>query len=350
MPAYRDREDARRQIHEIAGSLRSGAHGQEADGFRRMYLLGNTDTSVEEFLQAPGTEARQAGEEPGPFEKLDGEAADALEAHDLGDADRLEEDTVYWDRVVGTAAEKLGALKGQRLRAEAQKQMQLRAEMLKSAAASCMFMRDAVCGEYNPYRYMFGGFAGVRMEVMTDTLGELAETVAEVVLNAADSGLDLVLGDGQPEDEPEAPENVQPQAPYVPVREDDFVHRNTEPEPVAEEEILRANEDLLSEDGDETRRWIGYDGLVKEEQEAMDAAHPERAERAERARQRARSLEAAAQKAAQAGAAPDPDARQAAGADPAPPVRALPSDDTPPVLVRPEDKKLSGPRVMKPRG
>ncbi len=427
MPAYQSREDARRRIHEIAEGLKDGGeHAREADGFKLMYLLGTTEMNVDEAIHALEANERQAGagetagRGQGFLDSVLDEMADALRTHDLGDDARLEEDTAYWGRLTGTAAEKIDEARKRRMREESLKQQQVHRELLKASAVSCLEIHDMVCGEFNPYRRLFGNFAGAQFEELVDSLGDLAETITEAVVDVVDEGLKQVVGgDSGPEPEKEAeadgsemdaaemdgpesdaleqtvselnaPEQAEaepkasaadtpepetlntskPEAPYVPVHEDDFLHRNSEPEPVTEEELLRANEDLLSEE--EYRRLIGYDGLVKEEEEAAASAHPEQAERA---RRRTRAAEAGrsagdtaertvqadgakivqfAEHTAAAGqpaalAAPENIPGQPSAPEAAPPVLARPSDDTPPVLARPEDKKLSGPRVLGPR-
>ena len=440
MPVYQSREDARRRIHEIAEGLKNGGkHAREADGFKLMYLLGTTEMNVDEAVHALETNDRQAGageaadRGQGFLDSVLDEMADALRTHDLGDDARLEEDTAYWGRLTGAAAEKLDEARKRRMREQRLRQQQVHREILRASAISCLEIHDMVCGEFNPYRRLFGNFTGVQFGELVDSLGDLAGTITETVVDVADGGLKQVVGGGsdpEPEKETEtdgpevnkaetdgpkmdaaetggpemdtadpdvlgtdAPEQAaaepkasskdisepeildapKPEAPYVPVHEDDFLHRNSEPEPVTEEELLRANADLLSEE--EYRRLIGYDGLVKEEEEAVAAAHPEQAERA---RRRSRAAERGAQ-AAEAGRTAGDTAERTAQADgakivqfaertaaagqpsapenipgqlsapeTAPPVLSRPSDGTPPVLARPEDKKLTGPRVLGP--
>ncbi len=415
MPAYQSREDARRRIHEIAESLKDGGErAREADGFKLMYLLGTTEMNANEAVHALEANERQAGSGAaadrgqGFLDSVLDEMADALKTHDLGDSARLEEDTAYWGRLTGAAAEKLDEARKRRMREESLKQQQVHRELLKASAISCLEIHDMVCGEFNPYRRMFGNFTGAQFEELVDSLGDLAETITETVVDVVGEGIKQVVGgDSAPKAEADAPEvraaeaGTEPaapeqaatepkvsaadtpepatpdvagdRAPYVPVHEDDFLHRNSEPEPVTEEELLRANADLLSEE--EYRRLIGYDGLVKEEEEAVAAAHPEQAERA---RRKSRAAERGAQ-AAETGRTPGDTAERTAQADgakivqfaertaaagqpsapenipgqpsapeTAPPVLARPSDDTPPVLARPEDKKLTGPRVLGP--
>lgn len=407
MPAYQNREDARKRLHAIAESLKEdGGRSPEADGFKLMYLLGTTEMNVDEAIHAMETNERQAGagDEPGRgkgfLDSVLDEMEDALKSHDLSDDSRLEEDTAWWGRVAGASADKLDEARKQRMRQESLRQQQIHRELMRASAISCLEIHDMVCGEFNPYRRLFGNFAGAQFEGLVDSLGDLAETVAEAVVDVVDDGITKVVGgkdeaekdvsekdgleaeaaevespekdvlkaaaevagkDASEAAEVESPEkdSAKPEAPYIPVHEDDFLHRNSDPEPVTEEELLRANENLLSPEEEEYRRLIGYDGLVKEEQEAMAAAHPEQAERAKR---KTRAAERSAKTEKTAG-----DALEAEGAeivrlseraaaagrpsapDAAPPVMARPSDDTPPVLVRPEDKKLAGPRVMGPR-
>ncbi len=362
MPAYQNREDARKRLHAIAESLKEdGGRSPETDGFKLMYLLGTTEMNVDEAIHAMETNERQAGagDEPGRGKRfLDSvldEMEEALKTHDLSDDSRLEEDTAWWGRVAGAAADKLEEARKQRMRQESLRQQQIHRELMRASAISCLEIHDMVCGEFNPYRRLFGNFAGAQFEGLVDSLGDLTETVTEAVIGVVDDGITKAAG-GKDEAEKDS---AKPEAPYIPVHEDDFLHRNSDPEPVTEEELLRANENLLSPEEEEYRRLIGYDGLVKEEQEAIAAAHPEQAERAKR-RTRAAKRSAKAEKTA--GDAPEAEGAEterlseraaAAGRpsapDAAPPVMARPSDDTPPVLVRPEDKKLAGPRVMEPR-
>ena len=139
MPAYQSREDARRRIHEIAEGLKDGGeHAREADGFKLMYLLGTTEMNVDEAIHALEANERQAGagetagRGQGFLDSVLDEMADALRTHDLGDDARLEEDTAYWGRLTGTAAEKIDEARKRRMREESLKQQQVHRELLKA--------------------------------------------------------------------------------------------------------------------------------------------------------------------------------------------------------------------------